>query len=66
MGKKTIQTQIFYRLSSLKAFGQSKHQDKKELRKQLGADYRFYSTTGKIYSDRTFKSYLKRCNVFAG
>lgn len=65
MGKKIIQTQIFYRLSNFKSFGQSKRQDKQELREQLGTEYKFYSKTGKIYSDGTFKTYLKRCNAFA-
>jgi hypothetical protein len=65
MGKKTIQTQIHYRLSSLKMYGTSRNKAKEKLRDNLGADYRIHSTTKDIHGIGTFISYKKRCGAFA-
>ena len=64
MSKKSLQSQVFYRLSSRKAYGHSKHEDKLKLHEELGGDYRPWMTPWKIYSYGTFQSYLKASTRF--
>lgn len=62
--KKTLERQINKILFSKQAYGESRHEAKQELRDELGDDYRFGMTDGKIHSYASFDTYQKACQRF--
>ena len=64
MGRSTIERQINNILYSKQAFGESRHEAKKELKEALGDDYKFGMTDDKIHSYASFDTYQKACQRF--
>ena len=65
MGRKTLENQAIHILSKKMAIGQSRHLAKKELRSELGDEYRFDSAVSTIHSYGTRTAYQQTALQFA-